>query len=35
MGIRSYPTWIINGRRHEGLLTLKEVAEYSEFKGEF
>ncbi len=35
MGIRSYPTWIINGLRHEGFLTLRELAAYSGFKGEF
>ncbi len=35
MSIRSYPTWIISGRRHEGVLTLRELAAYSGFKGEF
>ncbi|MFN3476717.1 MAG: vitamin K epoxide reductase family protein [Candidatus Methylomirabilales bacterium] len=35
MHIQSYPTWIINGRRYEGLLTLKELAEASGFHGEF
>jgi uncharacterized membrane protein len=31
MGIRVYPTWIINGRRHEGLLTPGELAAQSAF----
>ncbi|MFQ5904700.1 MAG: glutaredoxin family protein, partial [Candidatus Binatia bacterium] len=35
MGIRSYPTWIINGRRIVGFLTLRQLAQYSGFKGEF
>ena len=34
MAIRSYPTWIINGRRHPGVLTLKELARFSGFKGD-
>jgi uncharacterized membrane protein/glutaredoxin len=33
MQIQSYPTWIINGRRYVGILTLEELARYSEFKG--
>lgn len=33
MHIQSYPTWIINGRRYEGVLTLKELADYSGFHG--
>lgn len=32
MKIKSYPTWIINGRRYVGVLTLDELARYSEFK---
>lgn len=32
-GIQSYPTWIINGQRYVGILTLEELARYSEFKG--
>ncbi|MFQ5850627.1 MAG: vitamin K epoxide reductase family protein [Candidatus Binatia bacterium] len=32
MSIRSYPTWIINGRRYEGLLTLEQLAHYSKFE---
>lgn len=35
MHIQSYPTWILHGRRYEGLLTLKELAEASGFRGEF
>ncbi|MFQ5881752.1 MAG: vitamin K epoxide reductase family protein [Candidatus Methylomirabilales bacterium] len=31
MGIRTYPTWIINGRRYEGLLSLRQLAAYSGF----
>lgn len=34
MGIKSYPTWIIDGQRHVGVLTLEELARYSDFKGE-
>lgn len=33
--IHSYPTWIINGRRYERVLTLREVAAYSGFDGAF
>ncbi|MFQ5683343.1 MAG: vitamin K epoxide reductase family protein [Candidatus Binatia bacterium] len=33
-GIRSYPTWIIKGRRYEGLLSLGQLAYYSGFEGE-
>lgn len=31
--IQSYPTWIINGRRHEGVLPPSELAKLSGFKG--
>lgn len=30
--IRVYPTWLINGRRHEGVLTPGELAHHSGFK---
>ena len=33
MGIQGYPTWIINGRRHEGVLTPEELSRYSGFHG--
>ena len=33
MGIQIYPTWIINDRRYEKVLTLKELAAYSGFQG--
>lgn len=32
MGIESYPTWIINGRRLVGRLSLSELAQYSGFR---
>lgn len=34
MSIRSYPTWIIQGRRHAGTLSLQELARLSGYKGE-
>jgi uncharacterized membrane protein/glutaredoxin len=33
MNIQSYPTWIINGRRHEGVLMPEELAKLSGFEG--
>ena len=30
--IETYPTWIIKGLRHEGTLTLKQLADYSGFQ---
>ena len=33
MDIQVYPTWIINGRRYERVLSLKELAAYSGFQG--
>jgi uncharacterized membrane protein/glutaredoxin len=33
MKIQSYPTWIINGRRYMGILTLEDLTRYSGFKG--
>ena len=35
MSIRSYPTWIIKGRRYTGMLSLKELAQHSSFNGAF
>jgi uncharacterized membrane protein len=32
-GIKSYPTWIINGERYEGTQTLENLARYSKYKG--
>jgi glutaredoxin len=32
--VRSYPTWFINGRRHEGAYSLRRLAQLSGFKGE-
>lgn len=31
LSIRAYPTWIIGTQRHEGLLTLDELAKLSGF----
>jgi uncharacterized membrane protein len=31
-GIQSYPTWVINGKRHAGVLSTGELAEYAGFK---
>lgn len=31
-GIRVYPTWLINGQRYEGLLSLQELARLTGFK---
>ncbi|MBI2985210.1 MAG: vitamin K epoxide reductase family protein [Deltaproteobacteria bacterium] len=33
--IETYPTWVIGGRRYEGVLTLGELARYSGFQGAF
>ncbi len=33
VGVRRYPTWMIHGTRHEGLLTLDELATLSRFPG--
>lgn len=32
VGVQVYPTWFINGQRHEGLLTLEQLAKLSGFK---
>jgi hypothetical protein len=32
--VKKYPTWIVAGRRFEGLLTLDELANASGFTGE-
>ena len=31
IGVRAYPTWVIKGQRHEGVLTLDRLAELSGF----
>ena len=33
--VQRYPTWMIKGRRIEGLLTLKQLAEYGGFNADF
>jgi uncharacterized membrane protein len=32
-GVNVYPTWIIQGKRHEGLLSLSDLARFSAFQG--
>ncbi|MGH7826230.1 MAG: vitamin K epoxide reductase family protein [Candidatus Binatia bacterium] len=32
-GIKSFPTWIINGQRYVGTQTLENLAQYSQYKG--
>ncbi|MBI4246498.1 MAG: hypothetical protein HY728_10210 [Candidatus Rokubacteria bacterium] len=32
-GVRRYPTWVVGGRRLEGVLTLDELAAASGFPG--
>ncbi|MBI4488034.1 MAG: hypothetical protein HY694_03025 [Deltaproteobacteria bacterium] len=34
-GIKTYPTWIIDAQRHEGVLSLNQLANISGFKGDF
>jgi len=31
-GVHAYPTWMINGQKHEGVLTLERLAELSKFR---
>jgi uncharacterized membrane protein len=33
-GVRSYPTWVIGEARHEGVLTIQDLARISKFTGE-
>jgi hypothetical protein len=33
LDIRGYPTWMIDGRRYEGVLSLARLAELSGFAG--
>ena len=30
--VHAYPTWMINGQKHEGVLTLERLAELSKFR---
>jgi uncharacterized membrane protein/glutaredoxin len=32
-GIKTYPTWIIDGQRHVGTQTLENLAQYSQYQG--
>jgi uncharacterized membrane protein/glutaredoxin len=34
VGIKSYPTWIINGQRYSGIQSLDSLAQYSNYKSE-
>ena len=31
-GVHAYPTWIINGQKYEGVLSLERLAELSKFR---
>jgi len=31
-GVKAYPTWVINGQTHEGVLTLDQLAQMSQFR---
>jgi hypothetical protein len=31
-GVKAYPTWVIDGATHEGVLSLDKLAEMSRFK---
>ena len=33
MGVQSYPTWIINGERYTGVLSIGRLTELSNFEG--
>jgi hypothetical protein len=30
--VHAYPTWMINGQKHEGMLSLERLAELSKFR---
>lgn len=32
IGVKAYPTWVVNGERVEGVLTLDRLAEMSRFR---
>jgi hypothetical protein len=31
-GVRAYPTWMIDGQKYEGVLSLERLAELSKFR---
>jgi hypothetical protein len=31
VGVRRYPTWVVGGSKHEGVLTLDQLAKLSNF----
>jgi hypothetical protein len=31
VGVQKYPTWVIGGRKHEGVMTLTELARLTGF----
>ena len=31
-GVRAYPTWVIGGKKHEGVMSLERLAEISGFR---
>jgi hypothetical protein len=33
IGVRAYPTWIVEGQRHEGVMSLDQLADASRFPG--
>jgi hypothetical protein len=32
-GVRKYPTWVVGGRKYEGVMGLPELAEASGYRG--
>ena len=32
IGVKAYPTWVIGGQTHEGVMTLDRLAELSKFR---
>ena len=34
IGVKAYPTWVIGGETHEGVMTLDRLAELSKFRFE-
>jgi hypothetical protein len=32
IGVKAYPTWVINGERREGVLSLDQLADLSRFR---
>ena len=32
MPVRAYPTWVINGEKYEGVLSLERLADLSKFR---